>query len=133
MSNKKLGTKFERDYLKRLADNEWWAHFLNPDASGAQPFDILALRGSETMAIDCKTCASNRFPLSRIEDNQFWAFRSIIWKCDAYCGIAVLHNNEIYLIPFEHILSAQRRNESSIELKEEYRLNERNRVERYKN
>ena len=132
MSNKKTGTKFEKDFLKYLADNEWWAHFLSPDTSGAQPFDIIAMRNGDVMAIDCKTCSADRFSLERVEDNQYWAFRSIIWKADCYCGFAVLHNNEIYLIPFGHILAAQRRGDKSILLKEEYKKNACNRIERYK-
>ena len=132
MSNKKTGAKFERDFLKYLADNEWWAHFLSPDKSGAQPFDIIAMRGSDVMAIDCKTCSADRFPLSRVEENQYWAFRSIMWKADTFCGFAILHNEEIYLIPFDVILAVKKKNESSILLKEEYKQYASDRIERHK-
>ena len=118
MSNKKIGTKFEKQFLKYLADNEWLAHFLTSDASGAQPFDIIALRDGDVYAIDCKTCSTDTFPLSRIEDNQYWAFRSIIWKADIVCGFAILHNNKIYFVKFNQVLRAQKAGEKSIKLTE---------------
>lgn len=127
MNNKKTGSQFEKEFCQYLAENGWWAHFLTPSASGAQPFDIIALRGREVYAIDCKTCASDKFPISRIEDNQRLAFTNITWKSTSgKCGFAILYNDEIYYVPFEDVLVFEKYKIRTIKLTERYRENARN-------
>lgn len=103
MNNKRLGMQFERDVCKMLADKGWWVHFINPDSSGAQPFDIIAVKNGQAMAIDCKTSAKKRFPISRLEENQILAFEK--WMA---CGnltpqVWVLYEGEIYAVLYTEL------------------------------
>lgn len=120
MNNKKIGTQFEQEFCKYLAEHGWWAHFLTPSAGGSQPFDVIAMRDSDTFCGDCKTCAGDRFAFSRIEDNQRLAFDDIIWKTThVNCGIVVKYNDEIYFIAYSDILEAELAGKKSIKLTEE--------------
>ena len=74
MNNKKLGTAFERRVVDYLSSQGYWAHFIVPDARGAQPFDIIAVKDGKPLAIDCKTCSTNVISYSRLEENQKTAF-----------------------------------------------------------
>lgn len=101
MNNKKLGTDFEREVVRLLAKEGWWVHFISPDASGAQPFDIIAVQNGRAIAIDCKTSVTNNFPISRLEENQIFAFDK--WGA---CGngtpyVFVKYGNDIYAVPYE--------------------------------
>lgn len=69
MSNKKNGTVFERNFAELLSREGFWAHCLKDNANG-QPFDVIAARNGRTYVFDCKDCATERFVLSRIEENQ---------------------------------------------------------------
>lgn len=103
MNNKKLGTQFEQKICKLLNRDGWWVHFIEPKQSGAQPFDIIAVRHGRAVAIDCKTCAKNTFSIDRLEDNQIFAFDK--WKA---CGnsdpyVIVEHDDDIYVIPYSYL------------------------------
>lgn len=103
MNNKRLGTEFEREVCKLLKREGFWVHFLNPNASGAQPFDIIAIRNGRAVAIDCKTSAQHVFPISRLEDNQVFAFEK--W---AECGngdsfVLVKFGGRIYAISYRFL------------------------------
>lgn len=69
MSNKKDGSAFEREFAEKLSANGYWVHLLRDNQNG-QPFDLIAVRDGKAYAIDCKDCTSEKFPLSRIEENQ---------------------------------------------------------------
>lgn len=100
MNNKRLGTEFEREMCKILKDDGWWVHFITPDASGAQPFDIIAVKDGTAMAADCKTSATPIFSINRLEDNQINAFD--LWlKCNNGNPIVwVKYNDAIYLVSY---------------------------------
>lgn len=122
MNNKKIGTQFEQEFCDYLAKHGWWAHFLTPNAAGAQPFDIIAMRKGEVFAIDCKTCSGSRFALSRVEDNQRMAFSEVFWRAlIVRCGFAILYNDEIYFIPYSNVLKAEHDGKKSITLTKEYK------------
>ena len=108
MGNKSTGTQFERDFCKKLAENGWWVHFLTPNGRGAQPFDVLAIKDSSVVAVDCKTCAGDLFPFSRIEDNQRLAFDALLWKTDAKCGFAILYNDEVRWLEYSDVKMLER-------------------------
>lgn len=119
-SNKKIGTGFEEYMCKELARQGWWAHFLAPSRGGAQPFDILAIRGSSVLAIDCKTCKSRWFSYSRIEDNQRLSFDTLMKKADKRkikCGFMVLHEDRIVFIPYERVLEDEKHGRRSYDLR----------------
>lgn len=69
MSNKSNGTAFEREFARMLAGHDFWVHCIRDNANG-QPFDVIAARDGVTYVFDCKDCIQERFPLSRVEENQ---------------------------------------------------------------
>lgn len=117
MNNKKLGTAFEREVVDILAGSGWWVHFITPDARGAQPFDIIAVKAGQAMAIDCKTCAADRFTISRLEDNQIMAFEKWLSCGNEMPVILVKHDGRIYWIRYKHL-----KEQKSIKLGKEYLL-----------
>ena len=103
MVNKKIGNKFEREFAEILAENGYWVHLLNQNASG-QPADLVAINNEHSLIIDCKVCTKDYFPLSRLEDNQRYAHQLVFEKVGIYAyRVAIKMRNRIYLIPF-HVL-----------------------------
>lgn len=106
MNNKKRGTEFEREFCDLLADNGFWVHFMVPDASGSQPFDVIAVKNGIAYAADCKTCKANIFSMSRLEDNQILAFEKWM-KCGNKVPIvAIKHNGEIRFVSYAKLAAA---------------------------
>lgn len=81
VTNRTLGDRFESDFCTLLYNKGFWSHRLTQNSAG-QPADVIAVRNGKAWLIDCKVCTDNRFPLSRIEDNQNLAMT--VWK--DYCG-----------------------------------------------
>ena len=100
MNNKRLGSDFEREYCRLLAQKGYWVHFMAPDSRGAQPFDVIAVKDGKALAVDCKTCVANTFNISRLEDNQIMAFERWMSCGNGVPIIAVLHNDTIYEISY---------------------------------
>lgn len=97
---KQIGNDFEKEVCAMLAQDGYWVHFIVPDARGAQPFDIIAVKDGRPLALDCKTCVAKTFNISRLEDNQVTAFE--FWLA---CGnpepyIFVKHEDRVYKIPY---------------------------------
>lgn len=103
VNNKVLGTQFERDICDLLAQKGYWVHFIVPDARGAQPFDIIAVKGGKAIAIDCKTCVANRFTISRLEDNQIMAFEKWISCGNEMPMIMIKHNDRIHKVLYSDL------------------------------
>lgn len=100
MNNKRLGTEFEREVCNLLRKGGWWAHFMTPDASGAQPFDIIAVRYGIAVAIDCKTSIKRIFPITRLEDNQIYAFDRWLECGNSVPFIMVKYYGKIYMVQY---------------------------------
>jgi len=108
MNNKQLGTEFEQEMCRLLKDQGMWVHFMTPDATGSQPFDIIAVKNTCAVAIDCKTSAKPIFSLDRLEWNQKLAFA--LWR-KAGNGeglIAVKYDAQIYFIEFGELETAKK-------------------------
>lgn len=103
MNNKKLGTQFEKRICEMLKRDGWWVHFIEPKQNGAQPFDIIAVRNGRAVAIDCKTCASERFTIDRLEDNQIFAFDKWVACRNDDPYVIVEHCEDIYVIPYSYL------------------------------
>ena len=103
MNNKKLGTEFEREVCDILNRNGYWVHFITPDARGAQPFDIIAVKNGNAYAIDCKTCAAKSFNISRLEDNQIMAFEKWMACGNTIPCIFVKHDGHIQVINYAEL------------------------------
>lgn len=103
--NAMSGADFERKLCKLLKVLGFWALQISRSASGAQPFDVIAVKDGKMLAVDCKVCAANTFPLSRIEDNQWLAFRDISTKggSNVKCGIMVFYNGDVYFYDYKAI------------------------------
>lgn len=69
-SNIKIGSKFEREFCELLATKGFWVHRMAQNNAGQQPADVLAVYHGTAYLIDCKVCSDDRFPFSRMEDNQ---------------------------------------------------------------
>ena len=87
------GRQFEDYAIKRLQAAGFWAHRIHPDESGQQPFDIIAVKDGRICAYDAKVVSTGkRFPLSRIEDNQynsFMMFKRKAGMCEA--GLIIIN------------------------------------------
>lgn len=100
MNNKKIGTEFEEEFCELLSKKGYWVHFITPDKRGAQPFDVLAVRGNIPYAFDCKTSSRKYFKMNRLEDNQIMAFEKWLSVGNGTPFIAVKYNKEIYILPY---------------------------------
>ena len=107
VNNKKLGTAFEKKMCEWLADQGYWVHFIVPDARGAQPFDIIAVKNGRAMAVDCKTSATNRFSINRLEDNQVFAFERWIACGNEMPMLAVLYEEKLFMIEYKLLKEMQ--------------------------
>ena len=105
MNNKTLGTAFEKELCQKLQDYGFWVHFIEPNRAGAQPFDIVACMYDRPIAIDCKTSARAVFPVTRLEENQIFAFNRWLECGNKYAVIAVKYNGRVYFIDFQTFLS----------------------------
>lgn len=103
VNNKRIGTAFEQEMCGILAKDGYWVHFIVPDARGAQPFDIIAVKDGKAIAIDCKTCVAGSFNISRLEDNQIFAFEKWITCGNGDPVIAVKHDGNIYKISYSEL------------------------------
>lgn len=98
LSNKRMGNTFETEFCELLYAHGFWVHNLAQNAAG-QPADVIAVKNKTAYLIDCKVCSCDRFPLSRVEENQHFAMGT--WKA---CGngegwFALKVEDEIIMIP----------------------------------
>lgn len=116
MSNRSVGTAFERELCKLLFDNGFWSHNLKQDNAG-QPADIIAVRNKIAYLIDCKDCSAKGFDLRRVEENQINAMQ--LWnECGNGQGwFALKVEGEIYMLPLL-IIQAWQTNHSSMSFDE---------------
>lgn len=64
--------RFQREICEILSEHGFWAYETINKPSG-QPVDIIAVKSNIGYIIECKVTQTNRFPLSRVEDNQITA------------------------------------------------------------
>jgi Holliday junction resolvase len=78
------GREFENHVCKKLKEAGYWVLRIPQNETGQQPFDILAIKGKRILAYDAKVLSDgHRFPLDRIEDNQYNAFELMEKKTGA--------------------------------------------------
>lgn len=115
------GAEFEVALCKMLRNRGFWALNIPKNKFGAQPFDVIAMRGAEVWAVDCKVCSVPRLPLSRIEDNQWLSFGVMKARTRAICGFVCSYKSELYFIPVEVAENAQKSGAASISLTEDFK------------
>ena len=99
-NNKQIGAKFEQEFVEILAKEGFWAHFLAPSPTGAQPFDVIAMKYGYAFCFDCKTSVKPIFPLSRLEDNQILAFDKWLQCGGQEPMVAVKYDSKVYLVSY---------------------------------
>lgn len=114
---KKIGTDFEREFCQTLADNGFWVHFITPDRTGSQPFDVIAAKNDIVYAFDCKTCEASTFTVKRLEDNQIMAFDKWLECGNTNAYIAIKHKGNVYLVPYIVIIAMK-----SVRISEAYMM-----------
>ena len=120
MNNKKIGSDFETELCNYLAEYGFWVHPMRQDNSG-QPADIIASRNKVSYLIDAKVCSDDKFPLSRVEENQDLAME--LWN-DCGNGIgwfALKLRSQIYMIS-HYTMKAYRNQQNSLSSKEIFEL-----------
>lgn len=115
-SNRSIGNAFEREMSEILSDNGFWVHLMKQNSSG-QPADLIAVKNHKAVLIDCKVCMGDRFPLSRVEENQALAMNH--WDdCGNGTGwFALKVRDEIFMFShtyIQHLAQAK----SSLSLRE---------------
>lgn len=101
------GEKFESEFCEVLKGLGYWALNIPKNKNGAQPFDIIAMHGNTVLAIDCKVCSGQaRFPLVRIEDNQWTAFEAVHSKTFALVGIIIYYKGNVYFYQYTDLKAA---------------------------
>lgn len=108
MNNKKLGTAWENEFCNILAKKGYWVHFISPNMAGAQPFDVIAVKGGIAYAYDCKTSAKHIFSIDRLEDNQVMAFEKWLKCGNTMPLIAIKYQNKMFLVPYGYLKASKR-------------------------
>ena len=104
MNNKRLGNNFEKEYAEILGKKGYWVTFLSPKKFvGSQPCDLIAIKNDKSILIDCKTCNTHLFPISRIEENQRQAYKRYTECGNTNFILAIKYNNKIYEINLRNI------------------------------
>ena len=103
MSNKSIGTAFEKEFAQIFADRGFWVHCLRDNANG-QPFDLIAARNNTAYAFDCKECQGSAFRLSRVEENQDHAMALWAETGNQFSFFAIRFGDRIYLIPHRMLM-----------------------------
>lgn len=121
MSNKVLGSCFERELCERLSEYGFWATNLAMSKAG-QPADVIAVRNKVAYLIDAKVCSSRGFALSRVEENQEYAMTLWEERGNGQGWFAIkMPTEEVYMIP--HIaMKAYKRVKSSLSFEEIHEL-----------
>lgn len=103
MNNKERGNSFEQEFCQILKNNNFFAYNLPNKASG-QPFDIIATKDNQFFAFECKTVKGDKFLLTRIEDNQAQAFKSLNKAKSEFYYLVAKFDNEIKAIRFQEVI-----------------------------
>ena len=123
MSNRSLGNSFETELCELLSSYGFWVHPMRQDNSG-QPADIIAVKNKKAYLIDAKVCSNNKFPLSRVEENQYLAMD--LWReCGNGLGWFALKirdtDNQIYMIN-HFAMQAYRNQQASLSAREIFEI-----------
>jgi len=103
-SNKKLGNNFEKEVAEILSKKGCWVTMLTPKQhTGSQPADLIAIMSDIAILVDCKTCSTHLFPISRIEQNQWLAYEKYRKWGNMNYYIAIKYKEDIYMIPMNTI------------------------------
>ena len=103
MSNEKTGSDFEEEFSRIVFSRGFWAHKMTANRHG-QPSDVIISKNNMSAMVECKVCENNKFPLSRIEDNQELAMALWMKTGNSHAYFALKINNDIRMIHFITLL-----------------------------
>ena len=101
--DKMTGKNGEQVLAQDLNAKGFWVKLIPNDARGAQPFDIIAVRQKLVLMLDSKVCGQKRFPMERVEDNQWLAFEKAAKRTCACIGLICWYNGKFYYIPYSQL------------------------------
>lgn len=117
LNNKKLGSSFENEWASALQQQGGWVHKVTPAENGSQPFDILHIKDGLAYGWECKTVNVYKFPLSRVENNQYYTFKSF----EKHLPISFIFKHksgEIYSIEAKKIIESIDNGLASVDIRE---------------
>lgn len=118
MSNKSVGTQFEREFAARLAAEGFWVHRFQDNKNG-QPCDVIAAKHGKAYLFDCKNCQKELFDLRRVEENQYNAMQFFYVTGNRRGMFAVRYpDEEVFLVDFQLLYSLKYEGKKSISRKE---------------
>jgi len=116
LNNKRLGNSFEKEMTEILSQKGYWVTMLTPKQhTGSQPADLIAIKNNKPILIDCKTCKTKYFQISRIEQNQWLAYQRYKKCGNTEYYLAIKYKDDIYSIPIDTI----KRNTKTINLEKQ--------------
>ena len=121
------GREFEKWVENKLSECRYWVHRMAESNTGSQPFDIIALKGYNVFALDCKVISTKRpyFPFSRIEENQKRAFEKLYLRYagNLFCGFVIYFEGGVYLINYLIVKRWMEEGKKGITLTEGFKIN----------
>lgn len=93
-----VGANREKEIEKLFSKKGYFIHFLEKSKNGSQPFDFFAIKNEKIYFFDSKNCSDNYFRTSRIELNQYLAFKKLL-------SVGVNKENVGFLCYFELLKS----------------------------
>lgn len=101
-NNKKLGNKYELEFLKILKMNGYWCHLFAYNKNG-QPCDIIGVKDDLALLIDVKHCVDDRFDFSHIQPNQMSCFEYAEFCGNKNVGFAIYFEKQQgwYWLPYD--------------------------------
>lgn len=127
MDNIKIGNKTEKTVSSVFREKGYWVYNCPKSSTGAQPFDLIAIRGCDcghiVWFVDGKHVRENEvsFKLERIEPNQIISMeyaRDFAKINVANMGFAIEfeRTNNFYWLSYEMALECLKNNEKSVNL-----------------
>lgn len=98
-----LGKSFEEQLCEILSEDGYYIIYNEKGITGSQPCDIIAIKNNIATLIECKNLESKTgiFNLSRIEANQWLAYKKLKECNNSNMVVAISWNKNIYFINFD--------------------------------
>lgn len=97
-----LGKRFEQDLCRYFSKQDYYVIYNEKGVTGSQPCDLVIIKGNIATMIDCKNIENETgmFPISRIEENQYLAYKRFKECGNSNFILAIKNNNNVYFIDF---------------------------------
>jgi len=101
--SQKVGKSFEEELCWWFRNNGYYPEYHEKSASGSQNGDITIIRHNIATKVECKHLAAKNglFPLSRIESNQWLAYKTFKECKNNNMVLAILWCDSVYFIQFD--------------------------------